>query len=505
MILKLIWKESRENLWKAVILTVVALAVVFFHHARNDFSDDAGAWLLILSCIATLWVAASTAAAERSAGGLDVLLALPVRPLLLFVVKAGVGLITLLLPLLLALLAIHFEFREPTNQNSLDLCLTAIAISVPFYFAILSIAARARQESRAAMIGVLIFLASPARGLLVVLIQLDQRDVLWGLFVPNPLFVLFDGQAPDPTKLIPVQIFITLFWICVAAARFLRNASNTGTGTQEKQLPLTRTFLAPLPHPPLLWKEVREQFSVFAIAFWSAAGIAIIGALVQIVDLAHTGDKVSFLDIYGFMLQVMLIAGAVIPLLISIVLGVGAFAGDLDERLLHFWQAQPIPINRWFWTKYLVSAAGILLLLIVPLSIAAGGSTLFDFTDHGGGYGPHPATRLREQAWIAFVAVIVIFPFAHALSIFFASIIRRTMYATILAIVTLLVIVFAPWPTAITISNGRVYLGFNLAEMLTGSDQSSQTIFCTFVMSLLLASLLLLASRHLLSRNWRLA
>ena len=317
---------------------------------------------------------------------------------------------------------------------------------------------------------------------------LEAPPAIW--LVPNPFMLLVSKEQVDPaaSKMV-IEAVILLFWAAAALWRFLRTASNTGTGSEEQPLPLTRTILRPLAQPPLLWKEVREQFSVFAIAFWTAVGVALMTVIVEVADSLHAGNgpAESLVDVYRIMLQVMLIGGLVMPLLISVVLGVGAFAGDLDQRLLHFWRGQPIPIGPWFWTKYLVSAVGIFLLLIVPLSFAAGGSSVFGTDDSDVGH-------IRQIAWLEFIAVIVIVPFAHALSIFLASIIRRTMYATIATILLLIAIAAIP-----------LFGGLNLVQLLTDPVVPSQYTLYLFCGGALLAVGLLSAARHILANDARLA
>ncbi|MGN6369450.1 MAG: hypothetical protein ACTHN5_14420 [Phycisphaerae bacterium] len=499
MLWKLLWKEAREQLWRGIILTTVALLAVPLGYLLGDRADMSGQsscdWaatcIFIASLIAPVWISSGFTASERRAGSFDVLLALPVRPVFLFTIKAFAGLVAFMLPMFLGFLAMILCLRHPSFDSrtySALLLLTPVAL----YFLLLTFTAPARSESRAAMIGVLALLACIIWGFILVLIYEREAPPLYWLF-PNPLLLLLakHPDAPRATEVL-LQLLTLCLWAAAALWRFLRLASNTGTGSEEQQLPITRTLLAPLPHPPLLWKEIREQFSVLAIAFWAAIGVAIISALVEIAESIRYGSNTGFLDIYGLMLQIMLIAGTVAPLLISIVLGVGAVAGDLDERLLHFWSGQPIPIRRWFWTKYLVSAVGILLLLVLPLAIAAGGSSLFDLD--GASSRDNVATNLRTQASTAFIAVIVILPLAHALSIFLTALIRRSMYATITAVLILLVLTATPFLN-----------GDNLIHILSHPDPFWPYIALLFCCSVFLAIVLLFSARTLLIRNYRLA
>ncbi|HUO10896.1 MAG TPA: hypothetical protein VM008_21520 [Phycisphaerae bacterium] len=502
MIRKMLWKEARESAWKFMILTGALLTIVgiVFYSATSPM--DCAPWLVFGSAVATVWIAAGSAATERRAGSLNVLLALPVRPVTIFAVKSCISLLTVLVPFALAAVAVALKFPELHSRNALAECLCAIVIPIPLYFSILAAAAGSRQESRAAMIGALELLVFFAWVFFVILLFRHQARPAWYLFVPNPFFVLLIRDNPRADDMIPVQLLITLFWLSIAAVRFLRTATNTGTGSEERHIPITRTLVLPLEYSPLLWKEIREQIGVLAIAFWSAIGVAVIAGLITCEEMRHENGR--FLNAFAAMLQVMLIAGGLMPLLISIVLGVGAFSGDLEDRLLHFWRGQPIPTHLWFWTKYLVSAVGIFLLLVLPLSVAAGGITLFDLSDARFGLGN--ATQFRQQAWTIFIAVLIILPFAHALSIFFVSIIRRPMYATILALIVLAAVAFIPifTRTGAPVSfSGLPYC--NLAEILSNPGEPASLILTLFAISLILAALLLTASRRLLSRNWRLA
>ena len=100
MINNLVWKEAREQLGKSLILLVAAMGCVGLGYLLgikdldryHEFSMTwAAACLIALSIIAPIWIASGFTAAERRAGSFDVLLALPVRPFIVFLIKTIVG------------------------------------------------------------------------------------------------------------------------------------------------------------------------------------------------------------------------------------------------------------------------------------------------------------------------------------------------------------------------------------------------------------------------------
>src|SRR5262249_15538893 len=111
MISRLLWKEFRENIWKAAILMAVSLLCIALGNVTEAGSGSGlrearfewgMACLFIISVIAPIWLASGFTAAERRSGSFDVLLALPVRRTLLFLIKALTGLVTYFGPILLA-------------------------------------------------------------------------------------------------------------------------------------------------------------------------------------------------------------------------------------------------------------------------------------------------------------------------------------------------------------------------------------------------------------------
>jgi len=496
----LIWKEAREHVWKMLALTAMVLSPLIMFFYRNMRQDDVSTWLMMtiffLSWIAPVWIGAWTAAGERNSGAFDVLIALPARPLIFFVLKTAFGLVTMLVPLMLAMgISAMLSWRASDQLLDHSLWIMFPSSMVALYFLIIFAASGARKEGRAAVIGVLVLLGCLIWGAMVMLFAepaYGGDPPPWYLVILNPflLLVVSDGH-PDIWSFVPLQIITIGFWAVAAGWRFLRIASRSGTGSEEREIPATITILFPTRYPPLLWKEFREQIGVLGAAFLSAVGIAVMAGTVSAIDESRRGITGAAWDAMGVILQAMIVAGAVIPLLLSVVLGVGSLAGDLEERIVNFWRGQPISPARLFWTKYLVSAVGILLLLIFPISFAVGGSSMLNFND-GNSYFGSDGTRLEENAWIVFIATLVVLPVAHALSIFFASVLRRTMYATIVAVVALLCIGFLP-------------LGHNqnLVILLTDKDQNPFVIFTVFLCSIIATMILLLSSRIALVRNWR--
>lgn len=158
-------------------------------------------------------------------------------------------------------------------------------------------------------------------------------------------------------------------------------------------------------------------------------------AVVPFASALHFVIKGRFDDMTG---HVVMSFGAIVALL----LGIAAFATDLDARLNAFWRSRPIPPTRWFWTTYVVA--------LVPLLLIAGLQCL----------GWWAATIASPQWWSGRLVVTdvlaewgmvaMVWAGMFAAGVLAICLVRRPLMAGILAlglIVAVLVAVdwFVPW------------------------------------------------------------
>ena len=175
----LLWKECREQAWLAAFAAVVLAAFAAIGLRARMVADDVMVdWAAGLA-VGLLPVLAATAGvpAERAAGSLPSLVALPVRPGRVVIAKGAVGLLVCLLPIAAAALVtvIIAGGREVYTTDLLATYARAALSAAALFVWMAALTVRLPTESRAALIavgvGVLWLLATagltipPVRGL----------------------------------------------------------------------------------------------------------------------------------------------------------------------------------------------------------------------------------------------------------------------------------------------------------------------------------------------------
>jgi hypothetical protein len=102
--------------------------------------------------------------------------------------------------------------------------------------------------------------------------------------------------------------------------------------------------------------------SVMGIALLLAAMAIGIEAIVQPQAFRHYGAA----RVAGVFAGSACVGG----FLLSLLLGIAAFAGDLEPKVNTFWRSRPISPSLWFWTKYSVALASLLLAIGLPAILA---------------------------------------------------------------------------------------------------------------------------------------
>ena len=107
----------------------------------------------------------------------------------------------------------------------------------------------------------------------------------------------------------------------------------------------------------LAWKHRRELLPSFLV------GLVLVASLI-IVDLESLRRQTPDWPFLLVRLRGLL---SVIGAFVAVVVGVGAFAGELQPGISAFWRSRPIEPSAWFWTKFLTGAAALLLILEGPV------------------------------------------------------------------------------------------------------------------------------------------
>jgi hypothetical protein len=127
----------------------------------------------------------------------------------------------------------------------------------------------------------------------------------------------------------------------------------------------------------LLVKEVCEAMPLAMLVLGIAAAASsawIVMALVAMVREMARGQSLLSQDLHRFAeiaVQTFIFAAGIGGFILALLLGIAAFAGDLEPRINTFWRSRPISPTRWFWTKYAVAFASLLVTIGLPALVAA--------------------------------------------------------------------------------------------------------------------------------------
>jgi hypothetical protein len=120
----------------------------------------------------------------------------------------------------------------------------------------------------------------------------------------------------------------------------------------------------------LIWKGVREMAILGLEVFLVSLLLSLVAGV-----LGLTGtDPMTVTDLVTKTLPGVLWVGGFV---LAVLVGVGAVIGDVQGGVNTFWRSRPIPPQAWYWTKYLIGLATILLAVEIPLLISIG-SVAFD-------------------------------------------------------------------------------------------------------------------------------
>ncbi len=223
---KLIWKEWHEQSWKLGFGCVVLGAMALIGLRSRIFPDETTVLWICLFGFTLLPVLTCTGLipAERSDGTMESLLALPVTPREILMVKSGIGLLLCAGPMIVAAvisLAMAGN-REITTSSMIMLYVRSTLTGLSLFIWMQTLTIRLPSEARAAMlaVGLLIFWFIASEGLI-------QPQVPLTLAAISPLCFVHgaassDVSAPPLAVALLVQGLLAIglwFW----ASRSLEN------------------------------------------------------------------------------------------------------------------------------------------------------------------------------------------------------------------------------------------------------------------------------------------
>jgi hypothetical protein len=484
MFRSLMWKEFREHFWMMAALTGCYLLPMLFAWLNwADASLFAAPVILGLTWVAPVWIAAWTVAGEKSPGSLNTYMAMPIAPMGILASKTAMGLITILVPSLVAVIAAHLLLQNYPQLIDTRVWLPLPVASASLYLLIVATAMGCKREGTAVTIWLLTMFGCWMWIGLVSLISPEMHDFRWLLF-PNPYFILIamagwrtiqEASIAHMSTTFAIHLFFGLLIWLVALWRFEHRGGNLATIRQSQPAEATAKISYISSEKPVLsplaWKEWREQ----GVAVGFAGGLAIWIPTIIIVISAF-GGAISWAEMVSI---TVIICGAT-SCLAAIVLGVGPLATDLEKHLLDFWKSQPISLRRWFWTKYAVGLAGVAALPAGFFILAIAATSIFQFFSVQGDELLRQA--LRVSIWRLFLGGLIILPAIYSLSMFLMTIVRQPLLAAILALLMVIfsVMVFLGPVLAIGPIDGR----FAICACLTVLGTCFLAMLSRFVLSL---------------------
>jgi hypothetical protein len=344
--LQIAWKEWREQVWKTIAVTSIALSVEGY--LLVNYPAEGGAAFLASLCLVpgALFIAMGVAAGERTAGSLEFLRSLPVDPRKWALARLLAGATAVLLPLvgivLLQLVAGRkLKVDEPTLSQ---LAVLAALVCTSVYLWAVAVGVDRSSELRAGVAAVCFFVGWFALALVVYSLYMHLVPSLWPVY--DLLILLSPAGA---TRLIeraaagqfaPWHVYFLQFVALAGAAwwsvrRYSRlGASDNGSPAAAFADRLAPTAPRPCWRSPLMaiaWKEYREARPI------CLAGLAIVVALMLPVMVGSATELGSrfFEGLTGGI--------ALFGTVTAMVLGVGGHAGDLEPRAILAWVAVARP------------------------------------------------------------------------------------------------------------------------------------------------------------------
>lgn len=235
------------------------------------------------------------------------------------------------------------------------------------------IAARFRRESWIALAGliyaILHFAVLIVHETLSHYSLLAGRQVLGGLFtaatIRNWGYGGTDGRFFGDLEFLDapwLTLLLRTLALVVFAGWYVRRAASILPSVEAAPIRVRRGWLPHWPVPRsragvLLWWHSHEGF-LMALA---GLALSVVMMLVGIwIEGEHRPDE-NLADARYFASASRIIS-LMFGTIWSLVVAVGLYADDLQPRLQHFWQARPLSMSTWFWTKF---AIGLGLVLVV--------------------------------------------------------------------------------------------------------------------------------------------
>jgi hypothetical protein len=364
----LAWKELHEQSSAAIAATAVTLSIPLCYVFRDVNAAYFGVHTAFVGypIFAGIFFGMRAAAGERASRTASFIAALPVSYRMLGTARLGASLVAAAVPVVvLLLLGTVLQPRVDDFTESRAMALAAI-----FGWSVFGTSCCVTIASVAGL-GQATEVRAGAMGLAGVLIA-----VVLGWFVLTLVMTWLDQLGMWPSKALEwsaisaliLSIAIIVLFLVSFPLNYYRALGPSAERTGRPWAITSWPTPIPAPIAALAWKGFREigflGLQVFVIAIVTSAVLGAVGM---------TRDAQTNLELLANALPPVLWAGG---FALAILIGVGAVIGDLQGGVNTFWRSRPIPPQSWYWTKYLIGLATILIAIEIPFFIIPGSRAL---------------------------------------------------------------------------------------------------------------------------------
>jgi hypothetical protein len=369
----LLWKEWREQRWKALLLLVAALPSLAIPYLGQ--TDAAG---ILVSCLtftflaASLFLGAGAAASEQSQRTVGFLQSLPISTKWSAIAKLASALTTLWLPIVIFFIANQIWRGRPSYPAAvvpfeIFAIITGLALSSLLIW-MAAVGVNLSDEIRAGAIGFLVivgcwalvaWLPQPALGRPSTVLDRVVSGILpggvWFIAIEMEMQATNSaGQTIGRGSLWPLAVAAILSNSALAASyvwRFGRVASPRRQPIDSAAKSIVPVWLAPpmrRPWKAILWKQICESLP---LALMGAGAILCVSLIIAAASRQYQHGIFND-DLLEMSIPVWMMVGG----LVSIVSGIGLWLDDLRPELHSFWRSRPVSPDLWFAVKFASSA-----------------------------------------------------------------------------------------------------------------------------------------------------
>lgn len=380
----LLWKEWREQRWKACLLLIAALPSLAIPSMGQTNASG-----ILISCLtftflaASLFLGAGAAASEQSQRTMGFLQSLPISTKWSAVAKLASALVALWLPVSIFFIANQIWRGLPSYPGGgMSFEMFAIVTGLSLTSLLIWMAAvgvNLSDEIRAGAIGFLVII-----GCWAMAAWLPQptwggpspvfNRLVQGLLPGGAWFVVVEmeiqadnaalGQTIGRASLWPLAVAAILSNSALAASyvwRFGCVASPRRQPIESAAKSIVPAWLAPplrRPWKAILWKQICESLPLALLGAGAILGVSlIVAAIVRQSQEGLLND-----DLMEMSIPVWIMVGG----LVSIVSGIGLWLDDLRPEIHSFWRSRPISPELWFAVKFASSVVITIATLALP-------------------------------------------------------------------------------------------------------------------------------------------